>query len=240
MGYDLVVFDADHHPPIAEVKQQGTKVLAYLSLAELDPHRDYTERFLSEPGMKIGDNERWKSHVIDIRKPQWQHFVANEWLPTMLAKGFDGIFIDTIDTALEVQRLDNTYTGTDQAVRVMVQQIRRNMPIDKLIMVNRGFGILPDIAADIDIILAESILVDAMTPGRPFFPVNMYRQYVNKLQSLRQKYSHLSIFTLDYPETIDKTAWLQICKEHKKQGFVPYISTIDLHQIKPPFERCGY
>lgn len=241
-GYDLLVFDADQHPDIATVKAQGSEVLAYISLAEIAEYRAYATRFIDQSNISIGYNDTWKSHVIDVRAPQWQEFVVKEWLPSILAKGFDGVFLDTIDTALYWQQKDEKNQHMDRAIIDTIIKMRSAMPAKKRIMVNRGFDILPDIARDIDIVLAESILVDAEAKENTYFSDEIYQHYVDILQELKQKHSHLAIFALDYPRTIDKTAWLHICRRHQAHGFTPYISTMDLQQIQAPFPACdkGY
>ena len=237
-GYDLVVLDADRHPDIDAIKAQGSQVLAYISASEIDSGRKYFKQFLEQLDIGIGVNEAWQSHVIDLRQQQWQDFIVGEWLDADMAKGFDGVFIDTLDTAISYEQNDPQYQGMKLAAIQVIQRLRENMPEGKLLMVNRGFEILPDIAGDIDIVLAESILVDAGKSGSPFFPAHIYKNYTHRLQMLRQKYSHLSIFTLDYPETIDKTTQLRICRAQRTKGFIPYVSTKDLQHVTPLFPGC--
>ena len=237
-GYDVVVLDADHYSDIRAIQAQGSKVLAYISVSEITSNRDYFERFLRQLDIGIGHNEAWQSHVVDLRDERWQDFIVHEWLEASMSRGFDGVFVDTLDTAISYEQNDLQYRGMKAAAIQVIKRMKRNMPNGKLLMVNRGFEVLADIAGDIDIVLAESILVDASKPGHPFFPAHIYHHYSDKLQRLRKKHSQISIFTLDYPETIDKTTQLRICRAQRIKGFIPYVSTKDLQHVTPLFPGC--
>lgn len=231
---DLVVFDADKHPNIKPLKLRGVKVLAYLSVAEIAPYRGYANEMLQLPDFVIGKQECWNSSIVDIRNTHWQQHILDVQIPAILAEGFDGVMIDTVDSALsEYSKNPISLSGTPQAIVSFIHQIRQKLPAKSMIMVNRGFEILPEIVADIDIALAESILIDAHQPQLHYFDDHVYQSYVDRLQQLRYKNTHLSIFTLDYLSIQDMKAREKIESVQRSNGFSPYVATLDLQTLQP-------
>lgn len=233
VGYDVVVLDSDQHPDVAAIQAQGSKVLAYVSLGEIAPYRHYAQEMSAWPGFVLATNQDWGSQIIDIRNPKWKDYLVDTWIAEAMAKGFDGVMIDTLDTSLAWQAKDAAYAGMSDAAIAIVKEMRRRLPKQKLIMVNRGFDVLPDLVGDIDIVLAESVLVDASKPDRPYFSEAENGQYIALLQDLNKNNPHLSIFALDYPNLSDKTMCNSVYQAQKNHGFVPYISTADLQKIRP-------
>jgi uncharacterized protein (TIGR01370 family) len=231
---DLVVFDSDKHPPVQPLKAKGVKVLAYLSVAEIAPYRSFATQFSNRPDFIIGYQERWNSSVVDIRSMEWQRHILDIQIPAIMAKGFDGVMIDTLDSAFAKAGEDPIrFGGTQAAAIALIQQIRQKLPTGAIIMVNRGFEIADEIAPSIDVLLAESILVDANQQGVQYFPDEVYDSYVDRLQQLKQKNVHLTIFTLDYLNASDMNARQNIECVQRRRGFSPYISTVDLQQYHP-------
>lgn len=231
---DVVVFDADQHPPIAPLKAHGVKVLAYLSVAEIAPYRSFSEEMLAMPDFVIGRQPQWNASIVDIRNPVWREHMLVKQLPAIIAQGFDGVMIDTLDSALAQYALDPArFAGTREAAIQLIRDIRQNIPASSLIMVNRGFDIAPDIADKIDILLAESIMVDARQQPFQLFEKSVYLSHVERLQQLQRKNAHLSIFTLDYFDTGDMNARQDIECTQRSHGFSPYVATLDLQQFRP-------
>lgn len=233
-GLDLVVFDADKHPPIAPLRGRGVKVLAYLSLAEIASYRSYAPDLLTQPEFILGQQEKWNSTIIDIRNKAWQEHLLKVQLPAIIAQGFDGVMVDTIDSALAQEAANPAaLSGTKEAVADLIRQIRQNLPKEAIIMANRGFDIIPEVANVVDILLAESILVDGRQAEVKYFDQSVYQSYVDTLQQLQRKNTHLSIFTLDYLNTEDMNARQNIECVQRGHGFSPYVTTLDLQQYIP-------
>ena len=85
----------------------------------------------------------------------------------MLAQGFSGIFLDTLDDAAELERQNpNLYGGMRAAALELVKAIRGAWP-KAVVMVNRAYDLLPDIAADINIELGESVTRLMISRAKP-------------------------------------------------------------------------
>lgn len=232
VGFDLVVLDPDANPPLDSIKAGGTKVLAYVSLAEIAPSRDYHSQFYALPNFMIGWQSRWQSDIIDVRRAEWRRFLLQEYIPALMKAGYDGVMIDTVDTAIGYEKADpNRWAGMADASVSLIKAIRHRMGGNKLLMLNRGFDIVPHIAADIDIILAESILIDGNSHGYQRFEQSIYSRYTSELKEFSKKYPHLLIFALDYFDHFDRTHVQTVYAHHRRHGFSPYMAEFGLHEL---------
>jgi hypothetical protein len=114
--------------------------------------------FLDGSGNPI-QNPDWHGYYVDARKTVFQDLVLNQWLPDLFAQGFDGVFLDTVDTSAYV----NTALGIDfrasaSGMASLIQQMKTNYPTKKVVM-NRGYHLLGgsnDVSASIDGVMLES------------------------------------------------------------------------------------
>jgi hypothetical protein len=150
----------------------------------------------------------------------------------VLAKGFDGIMLDTIDTALWLEEVDpQRFAGMKTAAVQLIKTIHAQHPA-ALLMLNRGFGVLPDVAQDINYALAESIFLRYMPheDSSDYFPQTVYDELTSVLKNAQKKNPKLKVVTLDYvPTTNPSTAMVkQVYATQRRNGFVPYVTTYDL------------
>ncbi len=235
-SFDVVVLDATYDAPVAALKAQGKTVLGYLSLGEAEDYRPYYKK-LKEQKLLLEANPEWKGHfIIDIRKPEWGKIVVEELIPEIVAKGFDGIMFDTIDSPLHlaIQKKD-TYPGMNEAALKLLCDIRKAHPNVKL-MLNRGFDVLTQAAPCIDMVLAESTRTDLQLSGskKPKLVSDEdYNWYVGKLREAQLAAPNLKVYSLDYWPMTDSKGVARIYAEQRANGFIPYVSTIDLQKVYP-------
>lgn len=238
-NYDVVVFDSDAYPQFVDNKHSGQVVLGYVSTSEAEEYRDYFDT-VKAMDVLIAPNEQWAAdHAIDIRKPQWREFLVETLVPRILAKGFDGVILDTIDTALHLESVDpQRFEGMSEAAVTLIKAIHKAHP-DAKIMLNRGFSILPQVANDIDYALAESIRI-RYQPEKglsSFFEEPVYDELSATLKAAKRQNRRLKIMTLDYvPMTKAGVPMVrQVYAEHRRNGFIPYVTSYDLgHHHKEP------
>lgn len=230
--YDLIVFDSDHHPPLAPLKAQGKTLLGYISLGEAETYRSYFKT-IKKKKLLLAANKAWKGHyVIDVRKSEWQAMVLDELIPTILAQGFDGIMIDTIDSVIQPEIDDpTTYAGMQGSAILLIANIRARYPNIK-IMLNRGFEILPEVAPYIDMVMAESTLGDWQPKAKKPKLIEMeHAQYVKQLKAAQLSAPSLKIYSLDYWPANDIAGIKHIYTTQRAQGFIPYVGPLDLQSV---------
>lgn len=229
--FDLAIFDADHHPDLKNLNN-STTLIAYVSLGEAEQYRAYWSRIKKQPWI-IGENPNWpENFYVDVRNLEWKNILIKEVIPNIIAQGFHGIFMDTLDTAEMLEEdFQEQYQGAKKAMIKLVSQIRTKYP-DLIIISNNGFAILDEIASYLDGALVEDVymMID--------FEKNIYKKVPHKerkskerlLIDLKKKYN-LPIFTIDYVNQHDKKSIRWCLRLSKKQGFKPYAAEKNLNKI---------
>lgn len=227
--HDIVVFDGDHHPAIRPLTGQGTDVLAYLSLLEVDPSREY-HAALRRGGLLL-EQSLIARPVIDVRKPEWIALLVEEIIPLYVRKGFTGLMLDTADTAVYLESRDPVrYRGLKEATALTIRHIRMHYPYLK-IMLNRGFDMLDTVNDDVNMVLAESIYIDSRTlPAKPF-PATHYAEVLETLRLAKERNPSLQLLSLDYWDMKDTAGVQEIYSRQRAAGLIPYVSTHDLQLL---------
>lgn len=231
--YDLLVFDSEVHPPLDPLTDRDKILLGYISLGEVEDYRYYFNDVKSD-GILLQENKNWKgSYFADIRSRLWVSRVIEQMIPDILRRGFDGLFIDTLDNPIYLENEDpEKYRGMKDAAVRLVRSIRLHYPSIK-IMINRAYEILPEVGLYIDMVLGESMFTDYDFEKKSYYvvPIYRYQSQVNLLKDVKKRMPHLKIFTLDYWETSDISGIVRIYKEQRANGFEPYVATIELDRI---------
>lgn len=225
---DLIVFDRRYHPDFSLLKGK-TELLAYVSIGEV--HGDTKERrTLEKESLILYKNERWGSYAVDLRAPLWQDMVLAQ-VADALTQGFDGVFLDTVDSPLHwaSQQPTDTYKKIKASAISLIRAIRTRHPHIKL-MLNRGFEIAGDVAGSLDYLLAESILSykDVFTGQFQLIPPEAYGNAVAQLQTIIARAENIQVLTLDYWNTGDGAGIDRIYQTQRAAGFVPYVTSSDL------------
>jgi uncharacterized protein (TIGR01370 family) len=133
--FDLAILQPETLDPagLKLLHRKGTLVVAYLSIGEVELYRPWYIDGRVDPGWILGRNEDWGSYYIDAGQPGWQDLmvsVAGEYI----ARGFDGVFLDTLDTV-------DVYPETTDGMIAIVHNLRAAYP-EALIVQNRGFSLI--------------------------------------------------------------------------------------------------
>jgi uncharacterized protein (TIGR01370 family) len=225
--YDVIVLDPDRRPNLGPMVDRNRTILAYLSLTQMGRERSQF-RALSAAGIVLDEHPIWSgAHYLDFRRPEWTRAVIEEIVPRMLSAGFNGLFLDTLDDAEFLERQDpEKFQGMRAAAIQLVHAIRHHFPAIVL-MANRGYAIMPEVAGSIDMLLGESVLstFDPKTRAyRRVTPEDVDWQ-VNALRAARTVNPRLKIFTLDYWNPADRKGVRSLYDAQRRNGFIPYVST---------------
>jgi len=172
-----------------------------------------------------------------VRDPRWQRRIIEQMVPATLARGFNGIFLDTLDSPIELERAHpKEYGGMSAAAANLVKALRASFPRIS-IMMNRGYGILPTVAPFIDAELGESVYSTYDFEHKTYRLVSTadYREQVQLLKNARLLNRRLVIRSLDYWDPLDTEGVRRIYREQQANGFEPYVATIGLdHIVREP------
>jgi uncharacterized protein (TIGR01370 family) len=240
LPYDLLVLDADSHPPLEPLLARHKQVLGYLSVGEVARYRRYFAATQHE-GMLLDENPSWPgSFAVDIRDPRWVSRVLDDIVPAILQQGFHGIFIDTLDQPLHLETTDpQKFKGMRAGTVDLVRTIRRRFP-HILIMVNRGYAILPQIAPHVDMVLGESVYAtyDFATQQYRRVAPQDYQLQLQWLKAAQAASPRIKVMTLDYWDPEDSAGIAAIYTQQRNNGFLPYVATIKLDRLVPEPEQA--
>lgn len=232
-GYHLLVLDSKYHPPLQPLKEKDRILLGYISLGEVESHRKHYSQVQHLLGQ---ENPHWPgSYYVDVRNPEWSKLVIEELIPEILLKGFDGIFMDTLDNPIyQEEEHPETFKGMTQAAAHLIQTIRMHYPKIK-IMMNRAYALLPQVGKEIDMVLGECVYADYNFETKTYQKVekDQYQQQVQWLKEAKKTFPQLKIYTLDYWSPQDKKGLKEIYQVQKEHGFLPYVATIELDTLIP-------
>jgi len=222
--FDMAVLDGLNPPPL--IRSDGKPMyLGYVSIGEVHGSGPYWElargrRFLA------GENKAWNSWIVDIRDPQWQSILLNEILPAVAAKGFDGFFLDTIDSALHLAegKEGEKFAGVEQAAVALIGKMRKRYP-DKRIAVNRGLRILPVLARNIDFVIIENLYsyYDGKDEIHRRVDTETQRILLQQVRAGLAIKPALTVLTIDYASPRDKALADEAIAFSREKGFIPYV-----------------
>jgi uncharacterized protein (TIGR01370 family) len=117
-AFDLVVVDGElaTAEEVAALRASGVTVLAYLSVGTIEKWRSWYPRLKR---FRLGAWADWKDEwYADVSKAQLRRAIADEIAPAILAKQFDGLFLDNVDM-IETRN----HAAQRDGMRVLVLQL---------------------------------------------------------------------------------------------------------------------
>lgn len=226
---DWVIIQAGHYTPadLAWLRQAQTHTFAYLSVGEepldgvagVKGWHIQTEDVVS-PQQMI--NAQWQTAYVDCRHEAWQAHLLEEIIPQLRTQGFAGLFLDTLDVQ---ERFPHTRPGVWQLLR----RLRRTFP-DLLLIANRGFSLLPEMASLVDALLFESY--SSYHQGDSCWPWPVQDHAWLAVQAARLQATGLPVLALDYANPDQPELIKYAHGRARAAGFIPYTTnwTLDLIQ----------
>ncbi|MFH1653660.1 MAG: endo alpha-1,4 polygalactosaminidase [Pseudomonadota bacterium] len=228
--FDLYILDSINHPQIEPLKNKGSKVVGYLSLGEIAKHNWYFEEMKAK-NIFVEENENWPGAFrIDIKNKKWLKSLIKEIIPEILARGFDGLFLDTIDTAeyLETQK---GVKGSIKGAVKLIKQIRKKFP-NIIIVLNNGLFLTDMVGDEIDALVVEDIYTtfDFKNKKYSLTSEEWTRERLAPIKLFQETFQK-PVLALDYVSPGDKKTIEKISEMARSQNLIPYISTIELDKI---------
>ncbi|HYN96982.1 MAG TPA: hypothetical protein VES42_24335 [Pilimelia sp.] len=139
--YARVVLQPEFYPPaeLATLAAADVQTLAYLSLSE--------DTGPPAPWQRPMHNPDWGGAYVQVGHPGWVEHVVGQATAAVSA-GFGGLFLDTLNVEL-------TFPEDVPHLLTLIGAIRAEAKPGYL-LANRGFGLLPALAEQVDGVLFES------------------------------------------------------------------------------------
>jgi uncharacterized protein (TIGR01370 family) len=229
--FERVIVEADNIKPdeLAEISKQGSNVFAYASIGEVSSTRSWYSKVKKE--WMLGKNVAWDSDVMDLSNPEWQEFLLSEVINPLWAKGYRGLFLDTLDSFKLFALTAEKQAIQTAALKSFLSKVKQRYPEIKLIA-NRGFEIIPHIAKQLDAVAAESLYASWDNVHKKYTSTSEKDQQwlLSQLKSIKSKYN-LDIIIIDYVPPKQRQYAHEISKKIQDQGFIPWVSTPELNYL---------
>lgn len=225
--FDRVVVDVDNLK--AWPTPCKADLFAYVSLGEVGSGRPWRRNV--PDGVIVARNGEWGSEIVDVRRPAWQTFILEQVVPGVLRKGIRGLFFDTLDSFETIERTESQWPSYQRALAQVIDTIRARHPELKILL-NRGFAILPFLAAPPDGFVVEGLFQTGDALGRHYRPVpaDETALLLRTLRGLRDT-AHISVTVIDYVPPADLELRRTTARRIMNEGFEPYISVPSLDQV---------
>jgi polysaccharide biosynthesis protein PelA len=232
--YDIVILDPAFQGSISLAAGEGAHVCGYLSLGEIkasDPSLAYLD-----PSALLPENPDWPgTRRVDIRDPTWRSLILDRQIPSLASQGFTGLMLDTLDTPPYLELSDPArYQGMREAAISLVECIRARWP-EMMLIVNRGYALLPELVDQVDAVIAESLMTspDLKTGGFAWVDPRQLKLQLSFLKPAASRRPPLPVLSLDYWDPNDATTIGAIYRRERELGHHPYVATRLLDQIVP-------
>ena len=224
----MVVLSTDPRIPIGQFPESTIR-LAYVSVAETDTRWPSWPALQNQPFI-VEPNPDWPANVrVDIRDQRWQERLLREEIPPLIGRGFDGVMLDTSDTAPYLERKDPArFAGSRQALRDWARRLRERFP--RAVIIANGGEALVDVAPFVDGFVVEGVF-SVYDAGRKTYRATTDVERTWKLGAIARAraVAPRPVFTIEYADVGDVALshWAQ--DESIRHGFRPYVGVRDLN-----------
>lgn len=196
-GYDILIIESTYYSiyEVNRLKAQNGKVIAYISLGEINSNSPYFSKFKDH---FIGKNETWNSHYLNLKSKE-VGLILIEMITTIMSKGFDGLFFDNVDNF-------STYGPQfqqKQELTTLLKEINTKYPKHFFIQ-NSGLELVPSTAEFIDTLVMESVITNYTfdSSGYKLREVDKADLTLDKLKLLKKKY-RIPIILIEYSDSMN-------------------------------------
>ncbi len=231
-GYNLLITEPyfTDQNEIKDLQNNGTKVLAYLSLGEVHPNRNYFELF-RKSGLR-GRNNNQESYFIDLSEEQVSNTFLYRVIPEYISKGFDGLFLDTIDAVAPwSERKDQQGEMVE-----LIRSIRTRFP-ELIIVQNAGFFLLDETSDYVDAVAIEGVATSYSFADQSYNVASdqEYSERIGLVDSLNQTFKK-PIFVIEFMD--DSTRFPEISSRLDTTSHPYFISNIAFRGLPPVRQKA--
>jgi len=228
-NFDLAILSPLLEDEVVELNNYGVITVGYVSLTTVGDWEPWAKNVSDD--MVVGSYVEWGERIVNACDCRWEEILLNHAIPYILGKGFKGIFLDNLDMV-------DDYPFMKNCVIKLVKDIRKKHP-NVIIVVNRGFAIVEDIAPYVDAVLFEDFgtYYDFSKKQYLKWSGSDYVWMINvaeKLRKLSMKYG-IIVLALGYADLNNKTMLNEYCEYvsnlASEYGFVSYVGNIYLDKV---------
>lgn len=226
----LAILDPDQIQATT-LKPTATKLIGYISVGEAEPYRAYWEQ-VKNSSFLVEKNPVWGSYLVDIRSSPWQELLLHRVIPKILELGYDGIFLDTVDTAFYLEEKDpERFEGSKRALVQLIKKIREIYPA-LLIYMNNGLEVLDDVAITIDGVVVEDLYTHYdFEKQQSFKTADQLTNAKEKILDSFVRKTQKKVLTILYAPREQYEVARYAIKRCRQKGYHWYLSDINLQSM---------
>ncbi len=238
-GFDLIVVDyskdgsgakaftADEVARMQKKPDGGRRlVIAYFSIGEAESYRYYWKPAwkTAPPGWLRRENPDWEgNYLVDYADPRWKRIVF-DYLDRILEAGFDGIYLDKVDSYLDLK------SRGPAPMRTFVKQIAEHARTARpgfIVIAQNAENLLAnaDYRSVIDAIGREDLYWNQEARGKPT-PAKSRAWASRHLDML--KADGKPVFVVDY---VTGPAVADVYRDARGRGYIPYVTRVELDRL---------
>jgi hypothetical protein len=224
--HDLCILNpAADDVPLAQGRALGHTHLAYVSTVEVTAGTPAAQKAASRKIPVVGSPGRGGSPVLDVTRPAWQDWLVEDMVRPAIEKGYDGVYLDTLDSVARiVAQKPSLAPACQKALVSAVERIHRQFP-GKRIVLNQAFRLADEVSGMIDGVLVEGVY-QTWLPEKKTYTATAIQTTEYLLSHIsRIKAKKLPIFVVDYVAPAEVTLAQGTARRIRAQGCVPFITT---------------
>lgn len=228
--FDLVIVSPLLEEEVVRLlRDKGVLVTGYVSISTIG-HWEPWRKFVSKD-MIMGTEELWKETIVNVNDERWYEIILEKVIPCLLSKGFSGVFFDDLDIV-------DVYPQFKRGIVRIIKGVREQYE-NLIIIVNRGFSILDDIAPYIDGLLFECFGTYYNFTKRKYEMwsgdnLEWILSMSKKLKQFSEKYGFV-VLALGYANLEDQKQlkeFMNYVNSLAKQfDFIPYVTDVYLEKV---------
>ncbi|WP_313807779.1 endo alpha-1,4 polygalactosaminidase [Flavobacterium sp.] len=219
-GYSYVVLESKNYaiPDVKKFKKLNGKVLAYISLGEVNSQAKYYNKLKDSV---LGKNENWDSYYLNLKRNETKETLFSI-IDEILADGYDGLFLDNIDNFCTF----GFQASQKEELIQFISDLNTKYP-NHIFIQNAGLEIIDKTSDFVDALVVESVASNFTFDDKKYKLrlQSEYDSYIRRLHQIRRKHK-LTLILVEYADT--KTLHDEIVKRIQRTGFMYFIGSIDL------------
>jgi hypothetical protein len=227
-AFDWVVLEPDQTTE-APKAEGPTQWFAYVSVGEVTAQRHYAAQMPA--AWRIGRNPAWQSEVIDQTAEGWPAFLVDQIIAPLYTRGWRHFFLDTLDSYQLIVQTDAERAAQRAGLVRALRAIKARYP-DALLLLNRGFELLPDVNDLVAGVAAESLYARWNATSGAFEPVPEADRawLLAQLQTVRTRWK-LPTIAIDYLPAGARSEARAVAEKIRAHGVIPWVSTPALDML---------
>jgi hypothetical protein len=230
-AYDLVVLDGIDAPRalVDGLRERGVVVLGYLSIGTIERGRPWSATTRPYRLDRWDDFDEW---YADVAEPGFREIVTERAAPTVLGRGFDGLFLDNTDMTSSHPAQQ---AGMDTLVRALGRSTHGR---DRLLFTQNGEDVIGPTLDRYDGWNREDVssTYDFDTGRYARVPADERRAALASLRRIAD--AGLLVTATDYVAAGDRAVIRSAARQACGSRAIPFVSGIELDRVPIEPLRC--